>query len=94
MLEHKRIVDRDLSLDFVVHRVDVRLVHGHALFGERRSVVYGNVVQFGVLRPVFVQNEKQFLGTAKCKDWNEAAATSSNGVVDDSCASGFKNGQT
>ena len=34
VLEDKRVVDIDGLADLVVHCVDVRLVHGHALLGQ------------------------------------------------------------
>lgn len=83
VLEDEGIVDGNLPLDATVHGADVRLVDGHALLGERGGVVDGNVVKFGVLRPVFVQDEQEFLGSAEGKDGDEATAAASDRVVDD-----------
>lgn len=54
MLEDEGVVDVDGLADLVVHGVDVGLVHGHALPGQRRSVVDGDVVELGVVLPVLV----------------------------------------
>lgn len=81
MLENKRVADGNLPLDSVVHGVDVRLVDGHALFGQRRGVVDGNVVQLRMLTPVLVQDQQQLLGPAQRKNWNQAAAASVHNVV-------------
>lgn len=54
MLEHEGVVDVDGFADLVVHGVDVGLVHGHALLGQRRGVVDGNVVEFRVVLPVLI----------------------------------------
>lgn len=54
MLENKGVVDVDLLADFVVHGVDIRLVHRHTLLGQRGGVVYWNVVEFWVILPVLI----------------------------------------
>lgn len=54
VLEHEGVVDVDLLADLVVHGVHVGLVHGHALLGQGRRVVDGDVVQLGVVLPVLV----------------------------------------
>ena len=54
MLEDEGVVDVDGLADFVVHGVDVRLVHRHALLGQRGGVVDGDVVELRVVLPVLV----------------------------------------
>ena len=54
VFEDERIADADLLADLLVHRVDVRLVDGHALARERRRVVDGRLVQLRVVGPVLV----------------------------------------
>lgn len=54
MLEDEGVVDVDGFADLVVHGVDVGLVDGHALPGQRRGVVDGNVVELRVVLPVLV----------------------------------------
>lgn len=54
MPEDEGVVDGDLASDAVVHGVDVRLVHRHALLGQARRVVDGDVLQLRVERPVLV----------------------------------------
>ena len=58
VLEHKRIVDSDLTADSFVHRVDESLVDSHALLGEGGGVVDGDVNQVRVRRPVLVQDQQ------------------------------------
>lgn len=54
VLEDEGVVDVDCLPDLVVHGVDVGLVDGHALPGQRRGVVDGNVVELWVVLPVLV----------------------------------------
>ena len=54
VLEDEGVVDVDGLADLVVHGVDVRLVHGHALPGQGRGVVDGDVVELRVVLPVLV----------------------------------------
>ena len=54
MLEDEGVVDVDGLADLVVHGVDVCLVHGHALPGQGRGVVDGDVVELRVVLPVLV----------------------------------------
>ena len=54
VLEHEGVVDVDGLADLVVHGVDVRLVHGHALLGQRGRIVDGDVMELGVVLPVLV----------------------------------------
>lgn len=54
MLEDKGVVDIDGFAYLVVHCVDVGLVHGHALLGQGRGVVDGNVVELWVVLPVLI----------------------------------------
>lgn len=58
VLEYEGIVDGDLSADLVVHRVDVGLVHGHAFLGQGGGVVDRDVVELGMLAPVFILNKQ------------------------------------
>lgn len=54
VLENERVVDVDGLADLVVHGVDVGLVDRHALPGQRRGVVDGDVVELRVVLPVLV----------------------------------------
>ena len=54
VLEDKRVVDVYGLADLIIHGVDVGLVHGHALLGQGRSVVDGDVVELRVVLPVLV----------------------------------------
>lgn len=59
MLEDEGVVDVDGLADLVVHGVDVGLVHGHALPGQRRGVEDRDVVELGVVLPVLVWDRTQ-----------------------------------
>ena len=54
VLEDKRVVDVNGLADLVIHGVDVRLVDSHALPGQRRGVVDGDVVELRVVLPVLI----------------------------------------
>lgn len=54
VLEDEGVVDVNGLADLVVHSVDVGLVDGHALLGQRRRVVDGNVMELWVVLPVLV----------------------------------------
>lgn len=54
VLEDEGVVDVDGFADLVVHGIDVGLVDGHALPGQGRGVVDGDVVELGVVLPVLV----------------------------------------
>lgn len=54
VFENKGVIDVDLLADFVVHGVHVCLVHGHTLLGQRRCVVYWDIMEFRVVLPVLV----------------------------------------
>ena len=54
VLEDEGVVDVDGLADLVVHGVDVGLVHGHALLGQRGGVVDGNVMELRVVLPVLI----------------------------------------
>ena len=54
MLEDKRVVDIDGLADLVVHCVDVGLVHSHALLGQGRCIVDGDVMELRVVLPVLI----------------------------------------
>lgn len=54
MFENKGIVDVDLFADFVIHGVYICLVHRHTLLGQRRCIVYGNIMEFWVILPVLI----------------------------------------
>ena len=54
VLEDEGVVDVDGLADLVVHGVDVGLVDRHALPGQRRGVVDGDVVQLRVVLPVLI----------------------------------------
>jgi len=72
--ENKGVVHRNLPANAIVHGIDVRLVDGHALFGQRGSIVDGNLMELWVLRPELIQNKQQFLGTTKGKHRNQTPA--------------------
>lgn len=54
VLEDKGIIDVNGFADLVVHGVDVGLVHGHALPGQRRGVVDWDVVELWMVLPVLI----------------------------------------
>lgn len=54
VFEDKGIVDVDGLADLVVHGINVGLVNGHALPCQRRSVVYGNVMELWMVLPVLI----------------------------------------
>lgn len=54
VFEDKGVVDVDGLANLVVHGVDVGLVHSHALPGQRRRVVNGDVMKFWVVLPVLI----------------------------------------
>lgn len=54
VFKHERIVDTDLFAYFFVHGINVSLIDGHALFGQRRCVIDRYFVQFRMRRPIFV----------------------------------------
>lgn len=54
VLEDEGVVNVDGLADLVVHGVDVGLVDGHALPGQGRGVVYGDVVELRVVLPVLI----------------------------------------
>ncbi len=67
MLEDEGVVDVDGLADLVVHGVDVSLVDGHALPGQRRGVVDGDVVELRVVLPVLILfTQTQFTVKALC----------------------------
>eukprot|EP00126_Sphaerothecum_destruens_P008623 Sdes_comp20282_c0_seq2m13849 len=74
VLEHKGVGDGKLAPDFLVHHVHIRLVDGDALFRQRGRIVDGDIVQFRMLLPVFVQDEQQFLRPPQRKHRDEASA--------------------
>lgn len=54
MLEDKRVVDIYGLADLVVHCVNICLVHSHALLGQGRSIIDGDVMELWVILPVLV----------------------------------------
>ena len=54
VLENKGIIDVDLFADFVIHGIYICLVHRHALLGQRRCVVYGDIMEFWVVLPILI----------------------------------------
>ena len=44
VFEDKWITDADLSSYFVVHGVDICLVYCHTLLGQRRGIVYRDIM--------------------------------------------------
>lgn len=54
VFEDKGIVDVDGLADLVIHGINVGLVNGHALPCQRRSVVYGNVMELWMVLPVLI----------------------------------------
>lgn len=54
VLEDKGVVNIDSLANFVVHGVDVGLVHGHALLGQGRGVVDRDVMELRMVLPVLV----------------------------------------
>ena len=75
VLEHKWIVYGDLTTDPLVHGVDEGLVDGHALLGQGRRVVYGDLVELGVRGPVLVEDEQELLSTPQGEDWDQTPTT-------------------
>ena len=74
MLEHERIGDVDLSLDLIIHGVDVSLIDGHALLRQRGGVINRNVLQLRMHRPVLVQDEEQLLSATEGEHGDETPA--------------------
>lgn len=62
MFEDKGVVNVDGLADLVVHGVDVGLVNSHALLGQGRGVVDGDVVQLRMVLPILIfgQTDKGF----------------------------------
>ncbi|KAF3835833.1 hypothetical protein F7725_028391 [Dissostichus mawsoni] len=79
VLEHEGVVDVDGLADLVVHGVDVGLIHGHALPGQRGGVVDGDIMELRVVLPVL--DEQQLLGAPQSEHGDEAAALSVHDVL-------------
>lgn len=47
--------------------MDISLIDSHALPGEVRCVVYWNTMELWMLFPVFIKDEKKFLGSTQGK---------------------------
>ena len=75
VLEDEGVVDGDLAPDLLVHGVDEGLVDGHALLGQGRRVVYGDLVELGVRGPVLVEDEQELLSTPQGEDWDQTPTT-------------------
>lgn len=56
------------SLDVIVHSSNVCLIYHHTFSSEMTGVVDGVLLILGVLIPIFVENQKNLLGSAEGKD--------------------------
>lgn len=54
MLEDKRVIDIYGLANLVVHCVNISLVHSHALLGQGRCIIDGDVVELWVILPVLI----------------------------------------
>ena len=63
MLEVKRIGICKLVADPLIHGVDVCLVNNHAPFCKGGSIIYGDVIELRIVRPILIKDKEKFLGT-------------------------------
>lgn len=65
--------------------MDVGFVDTHAALEKRGCKVDRDVLKFGVVVPVFVEEKGEFLAVSEGGDGHEASATSSDNVGDQRC---------
>lgn len=54
VFKNKGIVDGNLSSNFFIHCIDVRLINCHAFFCQRRRIINRDIVQLRMLTPIFI----------------------------------------
>lgn len=58
--------------------MNVRLINRHALSCQARSIVNGDIMQLGMLIPIFIQNEQQLLRSSHSEHRQQNMTTPSN----------------
>ena len=71
-----------LALDLVVHSVNKGLINLHAFCSQVGNVVNWNLVQFRMVGPVLVQNQKELLSSSKRKDRHQDSTPSLQNTLD------------
>mmetsp|Transcript_45903 Transcript_45903/g.55237 ORF Transcript_45903/g.55237 Transcript_45903/m.55237 type:complete len:286 (-) Transcript_45903:280-1137(-) len=80
--EFERIPDIHLGANPHVHHVGVGLVHPQSPRGEFGRVPNGDLLEMGVLRPVFIENQEELLRPTEGKHGYEAFATTGDNLID------------
>lgn len=93
MLEIERVGLCKLVPYPLIHGIYVGLVDSHTPLGKRGGIIYWNVMEIGVIGPVFIKNEKKLLGSPEGESRDEDTAALGDGGVND-FGEAFLTGQT